>query len=262
MHKSYLYEASEILIHMKLFKFLLSISIILSITSCSSRETKVKIDKISSLGAKISIVEAENDRADNGIYVTLFNESGDDIYSDSMVVFVNDLAVKVEHRQGLYYTDESSYNLSPIPVSDLYKVELQLADGKRYFLGSVNALADRKLAKIFYNELGELNKNTVINWIGLTDANELEVSSSAKVKSSEPNIESYEERNELTKKIKENGTFIFPKSKYVDSNSTITNLRLRFRIKKLGTVNPELLDKSEISIGTTLEKDISFREKK
>ena len=247
---------------MKLIKVLLSISIIFSIASCTSRETKVKIDKISSLGAKISIVEAEDDRPDNGISVTLFTENQDDIYNDSIIVFVNDLAVKVEHRQGLYYTDESSYNLSPIPVSELYKVELQLADGKRYFLGSVNALADRKVAKIAYNEVGDLNKNTVINWNDLTDANELEVSSSAKVKSTEPNIETYAERSELTKKIKENGTFIFPKSKYVDSNSTITNLRFRFMVKKFGAVNPEILDKSEISIGTTLEKDISFREHK
>ncbi len=244
---------------MKSLKTLLYLLPLLLIASCTN-ETKVGIEKISSISAKITIVESENDRTDNGIVVILFNEDGKEIYSDSMVVFVNNIPVEIERRQGLYYTDESSYNLFPLPLSDSYNVELQLANGKKYFLGSVNELASRKQANITYNDVGDLNKNTVITWTGLTDADELEVSSSALLKQTEPNVESSEERSELTKKIKETGVFVFPKSKYTDSISRVTNLRLNFIIKKFGTVNPELLPNSEIYISTTLEKDISFRQ--
>ncbi|KIA90200.1 hypothetical protein [Kaistella jeonii] len=224
------------------------------------------MEKIELIGATIDITQSPTDKKDNGISVDLFDKKGRIIRNDSITIIVNGVEGELYHKQGLYYTDESKYHLSDIPVNDTYTVEIKLTDGQKYILGTIKALSEEKIENIECDERGDLTKNTVIKWKDLKSIDELSIYTSILLKtppkredgSDNSKDKYYEYKDEIVKKIRSSGELTFLKSKYVDATSITTGFELEFRTTKSGKMNPKLLKNSGITISTSIKKNINL----
>jgi hypothetical protein len=233
---------------------------ILTTVSCKSDLSSEMVEDISLIGANIEINQNPTNKTDNGIVIDLFDDKQNRISNDSIEVIVNNIDVKIHHKQGLYYNDESSYSFSNIPVNEMYSVEIKLSDAKKYFLGSVKALAEENTNNIECVEKVDLNKNTIIKWKDLKDIDELSIMTSTLLKTSTDKEKNYDYRPEIIQKISSSGSYIFSKNDYSDPKSIISGLELKFRTTKFGKMNPKLLGNSKMTISTSIEKTIDFEE--
>ncbi len=243
---------------MKNFKTLILLSLcLLTLFSCDSKLSTEKVEDIALIGAKINITQNSTDKKDNGVTVDLYDDNGNTISNDSIKIIVNGVEGELFHIKGLYYTEDTHYDFSNVPVNDTYNVEIKLTDGKIYLLGSINALSEEKIENIECLEKGNFNNDFLIKWHNLKDFDELSISVGATEKTA-PNITTMLTRDEKIIKIKNNGIYTVPKTEYRDNKSMINSITFNFRTTKKGIINPELLENSEILIKTTLEKYISF----
>ncbi|CAM3957394.1 hypothetical protein MUGA111182_19330 [Mucilaginibacter galii] len=233
--------------------------ILLGISSCTSDLSNGKLDKLSLIYARIEINQSPTDKLDNSVAVALLDNDGNRISNDSILIFVNGIEEKLTHKQGLYYTNESRYVFLNVPVKEKYNVEIKLTDGKKYFLGSVNALAEEKPENIECKEAGNLKDDFVIKWHGLIDIDELSVFIGM-TEQTEPNVTSATKKDEKIIKIKSNGSFKVSKAEYKEAKAKISGIEFNFRTTRNGTVNSELLKNSHITIKTLIEKYVSFDE--
>ena len=241
------------------YRILFLFLVILGISSCTSDLSNGRLDKLSFLSAGIEINQSPTDKADNSVVVTLLDKNGNRISNDSLLIFVNGIQEKLIHKQGLYYSNESVYVFSNVPVNERYNVEIKLTDGKKYFLGSVKALAEEKPGNIECKEAGDFNDDFEIKWHGLIDIDELSVFIGMK-EQTEPNVTSATNQDEKIIKINGNGSFKISKAEYKKAKAKISGIEFNFRTTKNGTVNPELLKNSHITIKTRIEKYVDFGE--
>jgi hypothetical protein len=76
----------------------------------------------------------------------------------------------------------------------------------------------------------------------------------------EPHVTSAINKDEKIIKIKSNGSFKVSKVEYKEAKAKISGIEFNFRTTRNGTVNPELLKNSHITIKTLIEKYVSFEE--
>lgn len=233
---------------------------LISMIACTSPLSGENITDLSLINADIEITQNPGDKKANTVIVILQDKKGRRISNDSITIMVNGVEASLSHRQGLYYTNESGYALSDVPVNDAYKVEIKLPDQSVHFLGSVNALQEEKTANISCNERGELNQDFTISWQGLKDIDELSVFVSQLQKNSPPNEKNYSYRPEKIIKINPSGTYTIPKSTYITDSTIISGIEFDFRTTKKGQVNPDLGANSKISISTLFEANVNFEE--
>ena len=245
--------------HLKSRLSFLLLFIIGIILSCNQSDLSTqKIEDISLVGATIDIHQNPFQKTKNNVSVELFDKNHNRIANDSIIVFINNLEIKVTHKQGLYYYNESYYALSDIPVKDTYTTEIVLSNGKKYLLGAIKALQEENKESIFVDEKGDLTKNSIIKWANLREIDELSIFSSMLLNSKGDNVTTYELRDELVKKIHSTGSYVYLKKKYSDTGSTINRLELNFRTTKPGKTNPDLLEGSTINISTSIMRYINF----
>jgi len=232
---------------------------ILGINSCTSDLSNKKLCNLSLICAGIEINQSPTNKADNSVVVTLLDKNGNRISNDSLLVFVNGIEKKLTRRQGLYYSNESVYVFSNVSVKEKYNVEIKLTDGKKYFLGSVKALAEEKPENIECKEAGNLNDDFLITWHGLIDIDELSVFIGM-TEQTEPNVTTATNKDEKIIKIKSDGSFKISKAEYKEAKAKISGIEFNFRTTKNGLVNTELLKNSHITIKTIIEKYAAFKE--
>lgn len=237
---------------------LLFLLCILALTSCNSNLSSEKIEDPGLIGATIEITQSPTDRKDNWMTVDLFDKDNKKITNDSLKIIVNGIETPLQHRQGLYYTDESRYHAENVPLKNIYNFEVKLSDGKKYHLGSISALSEEKIENIECDEQGDLNKNTVIKWKELKNINELTIYTSVLLKTPNSNDKNYSSKDVIVKPISSAGEFTIPKSEYFDPKWTVSGFELKFTAKKFGKTNPKLIEGSTISISTLIEKNINL----
>jgi len=230
---------------------------VLTIISCNSNLSSGKIEDIALIGAIIEITQNSTNSNDSWMTINLFDKDDKIIRNDSIKIIVNNIEATLNHSQGLYYNDQSEYYVETGPINQMYNVEIKLSDGKKYFLGSVKALAKEKIENIECEEIGDFNSDFVIKWHDLIDIDELSVFVGMTDKT-EPNVTTMTYKDEKIIKIKSNGSFILPKSEYKDTKSTINGIQFNFRTTKSGKTNPKLLENSKITINTLIEKNRNF----
>jgi hypothetical protein len=237
--------------------FLFSFILILVLFSCTSDFSNKKMKDISLIETNIDITQDPTDNSKNEIEVILVDKKGKRISNDSLTIFVNGIEEKLNHKQGLYYSDESKYKFLNVPVKDVYNVEIKLSNGEKHFLGSVKTLAEEKIENITCEEVGNVNNDFNIRWHDLIDIDELSVFISMAEKI-EPNITSITVQDEKIIKIKNNGNYSIPKSTYKVDKSTIDGIEFNFRTSKTGKTNPQLLENSSITIHTLINRYVKF----
>jgi len=235
---------------------------LLVLTSCNSDLSSGKIEDIGLIGATIEITQNPTDRKDSWMTIDLFDKDNKRIRNDSIKIIVNDIETSLEHRQGLYYTDESKYYSENKPLNNIYNFEIKLSDGKKYHLGSISALSEEKIENIECDEQGDLNKNTVIKWRELKNINELTIYTSILLKTPNSNDKNYSSKDVIVKQISSAGEFTIPKSEYFDPKWTVSGFELKFTAKKFGKIDPTLIEGSKISISTLIEKNINLEKEK
>jgi hypothetical protein len=156
---------------------------------------------------------------------------------------------------GLYYTDESKFILSNVPVDKFYNVEVKLTDGKKYLLGTVQTLENEKLENIECAEIGNFNNDFVIKWNNLIEVDELSIW----IGVTEVKTNTMTHKAEKVIKIKSDGSYTVPSSEFKDANSTINGIQFIFRTTKEGIVNSKLLPGSKIKIKKEIEKYTTFK---
>ncbi|MEO8254402.1 MAG: hypothetical protein ABI554_08425 [Flavobacterium sp.] len=236
----------------QLLPFLLCL---LVLTSCNSNLSTEKVEDIGLIGATIEITQNPTDAMDSWMTIDLFDKDRKIIRNDSLKIIVNGIETTLQHRQGLYYNDESRYYSENAPVNQSYTFEIKLTNGKKYFLGSINALSEEKIENITCAEQGDLNKNTVIKWKDLKNINELTIYTSILLKTPNTNDKNYSAKDVIVKKISSTGIYTIPKSEYFDPKWTVSGFELKFTATKFGKTNPKLIDGSKISISTVIEKN-------
>ncbi len=230
----------------------------LVLISCNSDLSSEKIEDIGLIGAAIEITQNPADSKDCWMTIDLFDKDHKSIRNDSVKIIVNGIETSLQHRQGLYYTDESRYYSESAPLNKIHNFEIKLADGKKYHLGSISALSEENIENIECHEQGDLNKNTVIKWKELKNVNELTIYTSVLLKTPNSNYKNYSGRDVIVKQISSTGEFTIPKSEYFDPKWTVSGFELKFTGKKFGNTNPKLIEGSKISISTVIEKYINL----
>ena len=100
--------------------FLLCIFIL---TSCNSNLSSGKVEDIGLIGATIEITQKPTDGKDSWMTINLFDKHGKSIRNDSIKIIVNGVETALQHRQGLYYTDESRYYSENAPTNQIYNLK-------------------------------------------------------------------------------------------------------------------------------------------
>lgn len=229
--------------------------------SCSGPIPASKITDISNIKAEIDIYQSLTDESDNSISVSLHDGTGKMFGSDSVKISVNGKEVEYRIVQGLYYTKTYLYHTENIvPDHNKYEFQIQLANGKSFFLGSIPSLKLSSSRNIIYEEKSSLNKDFSIHWSGLQDVNILYLSKSVKVDTKEKsNIETYAEQTGDTLKIGPTGNYTLKKEKFYKPGETLNIMEFQFTAEKTGTVNPQLLKGSSITINGHHDEQVNFK---
>jgi len=242
---------------MKILKQLISISLCIVVcTSCNSNLSSEKVEDIGLIGATIEITQNATNGKDSWTTINLFDKDRKSIRNDSIKIIVNGVETELQHRQGLYYTDESKYYSESPPINQVHNFEIKLSNGEKYFLGSINALSEEKIENIICEEHGDLNKNTVIKWKDLKNINRLEIHTSTLLKTPNSNDKNYSYNDAIIKQISSNGEYTIPTSEYFNPKWTVSGFELKFMATRFGKMNPKLVEGSKISISTLIEKNI------
>lgn len=243
----------------KWIRFLIVYSLLIGVISCN--KSTEKINTISDVKAEIGISQSLSDKNENTVLITLYDKEGKEIGNDSINVFVNQKKANYTIQQNLYYTKNYYYRIENIqPEDDKYEVEIQLISGKKFFLGSINTLKLSDDNKIICPEEAPLEKDFTIKWSDLHDINILILSKTVQIlKKQEPNITTFSEQNGDTIKINPTGNYTIKKEKFSKSNEKLSIMVFTFDAQKTGTVNPELIKGSSITINGSHEKEVHFK---
>jgi len=231
------------------------------LTACSEPIPASKVTDISDIKAVIDIYQTLTDENDNSISVSLYDRKGKMFGNDSVNITVNDKKIEYKIVQGLYYTKSYLYHTEKIaPKNNQYEFQIQLANGKTFFLGSVPSLKLSSSRNIIYEEEASLNKDFSIHWSGLQDVNVLYLSKTVKVNTKEKNnIETFMEQPGDTLKIGPAGTYTLKKEKFSKPGETLDILGFEFTAEKTGTVNPQLLKGSSSKISGNHDEHANFK---
>ncbi|MCT2407474.1 hypothetical protein NZD88_07985 [Chryseobacterium antibioticum] len=230
-------------------------------TSCSGPVPASTITDISDIKAEINLYQSLTDENDNSISVSLYDRKGKMFGNDSVKISVNGKKVEYKIVQGLYYTKSYLYHTEKIaPENNKYEFQIQLANGKNFFLGSVPSLKLSSSRNIIYDEEAPLSKDFSIHWSGLQDVNRLYLSKSVKVNTKEKsNIETFMEQPGDTIKIGPAGNYTLKKENFSKPGETLSILGFEFTAEKTGTVNPQLLKGSSIKINGYHDEHVNFK---
>jgi len=231
-----------------------------AMTACTSPLSSENITDLSLINAEISITQNPENKQANTVIVILRDKKGRRISNDSITIIVNAVEASLSHRQGLYYTNESGYALSDVPVKETYEVQIKLPNQQTYFLGSVAALPEESKEHITCRDVGDLNQDFIMSWKDLKGIDELSVFVSELQKHSPANEKNYSYRPEQILKIGSSGTYTLSKGQYENDTAIISGIEFDFRTTKQGKVNPDLVTGSKISISTLIEKNVNFEE--
>lgn len=248
---------------LKLIKSIFPVLLLLftiAITACTSPLSEERITDLSLIKAQINIVQNPENKKINTVMVILEDKKGRRISNDSINIIVNGTSTTLQHRQGLYYSNESGYALSDVPVDDVYKLEIKLPDQQRYFLGSIDALAEESEDNITCESQGNFKEDFTIFWKDLKNIDELSLSVSVLQNNGPPNEKNYGYKPEKIIKINPEGYYTIPKSTYVTDSTMISGIEFDFRTTRQGKVNAGLAAGSYINISTLIEKYVNFEE--
>lgn len=240
--------------------YIFLLAILLFINGCESPLSKGKVEGLALIEAKVEMLQSLSDKKENSVIVRLYDKNGKRIGNKDITVKVNNTALDFKVIQELYYTTAPEYMVSNIPVSEIYKFEITLTNGKTYVLGSVKPLAESKESDIVCNKKGSLDKEFVIYWNNLKDVNELLIKKDILLNTSTKTSKNYSSDSVVTKTIGSSGQYIVPRSVYKNSESIISSLSIRFNALKFGNVNPALVEGSEIKISGSFNKTVDFEE--
>lgn len=230
-------------------------------SSCSEPIPASKVTDISDIKAVIDIYQTLTDENDNSISVSLYDRKGKMFGNDSVNITVNGKKIEYKIVQGLYYTKTYLYHTEKIaPENNQYEFQIQLANGKKFFMGSVPSLKLSSARNIIYDEEASLNKDFSIHWSGLQDVNMLYLSKTVKVSTKEKsNVETFMEQPGDTLKIGPEGTYTLKKEKFSKPGETLDILGFEFTAEKTGTVNPQLLKGSSSKISGNHDEHANFK---
>jgi hypothetical protein len=231
------------------------------LSSCSGPIPASKVTDISDIKAVIDIYQTLTDENDNSISVSLYDRKGKMFGNDSVNITVNGKKIDYKIVQGLYYTKSYLYHTEKIkPENNQYEFQIQLANGKKFFLGSVPSLKLSSVRNIMYDEEASLNKDFSIHWSGLQDVNVLYLSKTVKVNTKEKNnVETFMEQPGDTIKIGPAGTYTLKKENFSKPGQTLDILGFEFSAEKTGTVNPQLLKGSSSTISGNHDEHATFK---
>lgn len=237
----------------------------LLIITASCNESKLSHEKISDLSliqADVYIYQRMYDKKDNQVIVHLYDEEGKTIKNDSVKIYVNGTTVKYTVQKELYYTTSTFYlKDSATPKDNKFFFEIELSEGKKFFLAEINALELVSSKNITCSEKGDFNKDIDVRWKDLTGMNYVIISTSRKVKKKDPeapNMISYEGQPDDTLSIQPTGQHIIAKSTFDNPLSQLSTVSFKFVAKAKGKVNPQLIKGSEINITGNIEESVFF----
>ncbi|TDG37864.1 hypothetical protein EZJ43_01880 [Pedobacter changchengzhani] len=227
--------------------------------SCNSKLSTQPVTNISLIGAKIDILQLPEDKQLNEVLVELFDSEGKSIRNEGLIIYINGDSLTLQKRQGLYYTDESRYLERDVPVKDSYVIEIQLSDGKKYPLGTINVLKQIEEKNIIVDKKGDLTKDFVVKWNNIEQVSELSVRQSIILSGFPANEENMASRNEIIIPTYGFGIYTLNHHNFSDSEGVLDLVELEFRAFKMGKTSPILLAGSEIKIHSELKKVIFFK---
>ena len=244
-------------------KILAIFCLLIIIASCDeSKLSHEKIGDLSLIGADVHIYQRLFDKKDNRIVVHLYDEEGKTIKNDSVKIYVNGTALNYTVKQDLYYTTSTYYLKDSIaPKDNKFSFEIELSDGKKFFLAETNALELVSSKNITCPEKGDLNKDIDVRWKDLTGIKYLVISTSRKIKKKDPdypNMITYEGQAPDTLSIPSTGQHILAKSTFDSALNQLSTVSFEFVAETQGNVNPRLIKGSEIDIRGNIEKSIFF----
>ena len=234
--------------------------LLLSVSSCTSSLSDGKVEDLSAICAKIDIYQNLSDRKDNRVTVFLYDENNKPIDNKNINIKVNGIVLDTVKITRLYYFTSNYYSKHNIPVNDEYKFEIILTDNNTYALGSIKPIAESSENNISLPERGDFDKDVELSWRNLKEINELSISKSVLLKTSNELETNYEYEPTILRKIDANGNYRFPKSSFISSKSILSGIELKFTALKFGEVSKQLLPKSEIKISGQIDKYIGFDE--
>ncbi|WP_231426389.1 MULTISPECIES: hypothetical protein [Pedobacter] len=231
-------------------RIFIAFSVVLFTFSCNqSNLTNKDLKDISIIKAKIEIHQSLETQNKNYARVELYDSNNHEIRNDTVKIFINGSKLDYTIKNELYYTKDYFYlGQNANPINNKYRLEIELPNGKRFFLAEINALKPVKGQDVLHPKKGNLDNDFLFSWKNMGDVNQLIVEKSIRTKDpKEPNITTYNSDLD-TAKINGSGSFIIPKSGK-DEQVSILN----FIANQTGTVHPRLLKDSKITITGELE---------
>ena len=240
------------------FSKLILLAMLMFFCSCEIKSSlsKGKVEDLSLIGAEFEITTSNG----NDVYAkgNLYDKDGDAIDNDSIKIKVNNIDLILGKIPGMGLNDYEYKAYDKIPISDNYKFEIILTNGKKYFLGTIKPIAKVNKNDIVCNEVGDLNKDCIISWQNLKDFNKLVIDKSYQSLKPDSTNNYITSGNRLIEKIKENGIYSIPKSDYKQSKIPIQLIAFHFNASKFATLNSDLIQGSKITISESIDKVISF----
>lgn len=229
------------------------------LVSCT--KSTENITSNSGIKANIDIYQSLSDQNENTVLITLHDKNDKEIGNDSISIFVNQKKTTYMVHQNLYYTKNYFYRIENIsPEKNRYEVKIQLANGKNFSLGSVDALRISKSNTIICPEESSLDKDLFIEWSNLYDVDRLILSKSIElVSKKESNVDYFSEEPGDTLKINPTGNYLMKKETFSKPNEKLSILVFTFQANKTGTMNPDLLSGSNIMISGNHKRKVYFK---
>ncbi|MCJ7933355.1 MAG: hypothetical protein MUW56_06870 [Chryseobacterium sp.] len=230
------------------------------LNSCSG-PAPAAITDISELRAEIDIYQSLSDNKDNSVSVILYDKKGKEAGNNSITVWVNQKKADYQVMQHLYYSQHYYYRIEDIqPENNQYTLEIQLKNGKKFFLGNAPTLAQSNSGSIICTRQASLNKDFPIRWSHLYNVNLLYISKSFQIKNQDDNTTHYfiEEPTD-TLHIKEDGNYLIKKEKLFNPGKKLSAIYFKFTAQKMGKTNTLLLKGSSIKISGYHETRVSFQ---
>jgi len=230
--------------------------------SCSGPAPASKITAISEVKAEIEIYQSLTNKNDNIVTVILYDKKNKEIGNESINIWVNQKATDYQIMQNLYYTKKHYYRIEHVqPENGQYDLQIQLANGKKFFLGNASTLTTSSPNNIIYNKEASLNQDFSIQWSNLYDVNRLCISKSVEIENKEnTNIHSFIEGPTDTIRINADGNYQIAWEKLLfNPKEKLSTMSFTFIAQKKGTLNPLLLKGSSIKIWGEHQKRTSFK---